>query len=193
MVSTSDKKFYNISLAVRSHGWARDVQDSFKKNLEKKFKIDEFKSLYTFYFSGLNVRSTDFNANIGLRQLKKINKISLIRHKNYIRYRSKLESFWSQSSDLRLISNFGYATFVKNRLEVYKYLKSKNIQTRPLICGNMGQQPFLKSKNIIKKNLISANFIDRNGIYLPNHANLSLTDVDYISGHFNKVAEPIFF
>ena len=193
MVSTSDKKFYNISLAVRSHGWARDVQDSFKKNLEKKFKIDEFKSLYTFYFSGLNVRSTDFNANIGLRQLKKINKISLIRHKNYIRYRSKLESFWTQSSDLRLISNFGYATFVKNRLEVYKYLKSKNIQTRPLICGNMGQQPFLKSKNIIKKNLISANFIDRNGIYLPNHANLSLTDVDYISGHFNKVAEPIFF
>ena len=48
MVSTRDKRFYNILLAIRSHGWARDVQDSFKKKLEKKFKVDEFKSLYTF-------------------------------------------------------------------------------------------------------------------------------------------------
>ena len=63
MVSTNDKKFYNISLAVRSHGWARDIEKILKK-LEKKYKIDEFKSLYTFYYSGLNIRSTDFNANI---------------------------------------------------------------------------------------------------------------------------------
>jgi CDP-4-dehydro-6-deoxyglucose reductase, E1 len=193
MVSTNDKNFYNISLAVRSHGWARDVQHSFKRKLERKFKIDEFKSLYTFYFSGLNIRSTDFNANIGLKQLKKINKISLIRHKNFKKYKSKLEDFWTQNSNLQLVSNFGYATFVKNRLEVYKYLKSKNIQTRPLICGNMGQQPFLKTKKIIKENLNFAKFIDKNGIYLPNHANLSLKDVDYISDHFNKIAKPIFF
>jgi CDP-4-dehydro-6-deoxyglucose reductase, E1 len=193
MVSTNDKNFYNISLAVRSHGWARDVQHSFKRKLERKFKIDEFKSLYTFYFSGLNIRSTDFNANIGLKQLKKINKISLIRHKNFKKYKSKLQDFWTQSSNLQLVSNFGYATFVKNRLEVYRYLKSKNIQTRPLICGNMGQQPFLKTKKVIKKNLNFAKFIDKNGIYLPNHANLSLKDVDYISDHFNNIAKPIFF
>ena len=193
MVSTNDKNFYNISLAVRSHGWARDVQHSFKRKLERKFKIDEFKSLYTFYFSGLNIRSTDFNANIGLKQLKKINKISLIRHKNFKKYKSKLEDFWTQNSNLQLVSNFGYATFVKNRLEVYKYLKSKNIQTRPLICGNMGQQPFLKTKKVIKENLNFAKFIDKNGIYLPNHANLSLKDVDYISDHFNNIAKPIFF
>ena len=193
MVSTNDKKFYNISLAIRSHGWARDMQHAFKRKLEKKFKIDEFKSLYTFYYSGLNVRSTDFNANIGLSQLKKIKKISSIRHKNFRKYKIKLKNFWAQESNLELISNFGYATLVKNRLEVYKYLKSKNIQTRPLICGNMGQQPFLNSKKIIKKDFIFAKFIDKNGIYLPNHANLSLNDVEYISDHLNHVAEPIFF
>ena len=26
MVSTNDKKFYNLSLAIRSHGWARDLE-----------------------------------------------------------------------------------------------------------------------------------------------------------------------
>ena len=125
MVSTRDKKFYNILLAVRSHGWARDVQTSFKKKLEKRYKVDEFKSLYTFYYSGLNVRSTDFNANLGLEQLKKIKKISRIRFKNFLRYQKNLKNFWTQKSDLKLASSFGYATFVKNRLEVFKYLKTK--------------------------------------------------------------------
>ena len=60
MVSTSDRNFYNILLAIRSHGWARDVQEPFKKKLEKRFKVDEFKSLYTFYYSGLNVRINRF-------------------------------------------------------------------------------------------------------------------------------------
>ena len=146
MVSTNDKKFYNLSLAIRSHGWARDVQKSFRLKLEKKYKVDEFKSLYTFYYSGLNVRSTDFNANLGLEQLKKIKKISKIRHKNFYRYQLNLKNFWSQKSNLKIVSSFGYATFVKNRLDVFRYLKSKKIQTRPLICGNMGQQPFWKKK-----------------------------------------------
>ena len=71
MVSTRNNKFYNIALGIRSHGWSRDMEKKFKNKLEKKFKIDEFKSLYAFYYSGLNVRSTDFNANIGINQLKK--------------------------------------------------------------------------------------------------------------------------
>ena len=31
MISTNDKRFYNISLAIRSHGWARDMQKAFRK------------------------------------------------------------------------------------------------------------------------------------------------------------------
>ena len=192
MVSTNDKKFYNISLAIRSHGWARDVQNSFKNNLEKEFKVDEFKSLYTFYYSGFNVRSTDFNAHIGLGQLKKLNKISIIRNKNFKRYKFNLENFWSQKSNLKLVSNFGYATFVKNRLEVYKYLKSKNIQTRPLICGNMGQQPFW-IKKFKKTNLPNAEKIHKYGLYLPNHENLTQKQVRYICEKVKLKALPLEF
>ncbi|MBI29389.1 MAG: aminotransferase DegT [Pelagibacteraceae bacterium] len=193
MVSTSDKKFYNISLAIRSHGWARDVEKSFRLKLEKKFKVDEFKSLYTFYYSGLNIRSTDFNANIGVEQIKKIKSISKIRNRNFNRYKSNLKNFWSQDSNLKLVSSFGYATFVKNRLDVFKYLKSKNIQTRPLICGNMGQQPFWRKAEKNKHKLSNAKFVDKYGLYLPNHANLSLKDIDFISKNFSILAKPIFF
>ena len=164
----------------------------FKKKLEKKYKIDEFKSLYTFYYSGLNIRSTDFNAEIGLNQIKKINEISRIRFKNFNYYKSKLENYWSQTSDLTLTSSFGYATFVKNRLEVFRYLKNRNIQSRPLICGNMNRQPFIKQTNIIKSNLKNSEFVDKHGLYLPNHANLNFKDIDFICKIFKKIAKPIF-
>lgn len=192
IVSTNNNKFNNIALAIRSHGWARDVDLKFKRTLEKKFKIDEFKSLYTFYYSGLNIRSTDFNAEIGLNQIKKINEISRIRFKNFNYYKSKLKNYWSQTSDLTLTSSFGYATFVKNRLEVFRYLKNKNIQSRPLICGNMNRQPFIKKIKIIKANLKNSEFVDKYGLYLPNHANLNFKDIDFICKIFKKIAKPIF-
>jgi CDP-6-deoxy-D-xylo-4-hexulose-3-dehydrase len=193
MVSTNDKKFYNLSLAIRAHGWARDVEKSFKLNLEKKYKVNAFKSLFTFYYSGFNFRSTDFNANIGLSQLNKIKKIGKIRYSNYNIYKSNLVNFWSQTSDLDLISNFGYATFVKNRLDVFRYLTKKNIQIRPLICGNMGQQPFLKNKSDTLGQLPNAKFVDKYGVYLPNHAKLKEDDIKFICKHFLKCATKIFF
>jgi len=193
MISTNDKRFYNISLAIRAHGWARDMQKAFKKKLEKKYKVDEFKSLYTFYYSGFNFRSTDLNATLGLEQLKKINKISKTRHKNFYYYKENLNDYWSQNSGLTLLSSFGYATFVKNRLEVFKYLESKKIQNRPIISGDMSQQPFWKKHFINQKKLPNAAFVDSYGLYLPNHANLTKLDIDYISKCFKFLAKPIFF
>ena len=81
MVSSSDKKFYNLALAIRAHGWSRDMEKKFKSKLENKYKIDEFRSLFTFYYSGFNFRSSDLNAQLGLEQLKKLDKICSIRHK----------------------------------------------------------------------------------------------------------------
>ena len=78
-------------------------------------------------------------------------------------------------------------------MQVYKYLKSKKIQCRPLICGNIGHQPFVKQN--IKKDfkLNNAKFVDKNGIYLPNHTNLNPQDIDFISKKFLDIAQPIYF
>ncbi len=57
----------------------------------------------------------------------------------------------------------------------------------------MAQQPFIKNRFKNKINLNNAKFVDKYGIYLPNHANLSQGDIDYISEQFLKIAEPIFF
>ena len=57
----------------------------------------------------------------------------------------------------------------------------------------MGQQPFWKKKFVNQKKLKNAQFVNKYGIYLPNHASLSFRDIDYITKCFKKIAKPIFF
>jgi dTDP-4-amino-4,6-dideoxygalactose transaminase len=78
-------------------------------------------------------------------------------------------------------------------MEVYKYLEKKKIQSRPVISGNMANQPFCINKSINKEKLKNAEFVDRYGLYLPNHASITKLDIDYITNCFLDVAEPIFF
>jgi len=192
MVTTDDFDFYNVMLSIRSHGWSRDIAKSKKKKLLKKYKVDEFRDLYTFYYSGYNLRSTDLNAFLGLGQLKKINKISQVRYNNFLSYKENLKNFWYQGSLSNFISSFAYGTLVKNRMEVYKYLKKFNIETRPLICGNIGRHPFWTKKNG-SSILINADIVHEYGLYLPNHYNLKKEDILFICQKFNEIAIPKFF
>ena len=192
MVSTNDKKLYNIMLSIRSHGWGRDLEAKQKKNLEKKYKIDKVRSLYTFYYSGFNLRSTDLNAFIGLQQIKNLKRIIRIRESNSKLYSKELPTFWHQKSNVNIISNFGFGTLVKNRLEVFSYLKKKGIETRPLICGNIGSQP-IWLKKYKKQKLTNAQIIHDYGIYLPNHALIDKKKIKFISENFKKIAIPKHF
>ena len=56
----------------------------------------------------------------------------------------------------------------------------------------MNRQPFVKKK-LAKVNLMNSEFVDTHGLYLPNHANLTFKDVDFICKTFLKIAKPIFF
>ena len=192
MITTDDYDLYNVMLSIRSHGWSRDLDKNFTKKLKKKFIVDEFRNLYTFYYSGYNCRSTDLNAFLGIEQLKKINDISKVRNKNFHFYKKKLNSFWSQTSSCDLISSFAFGTLVQNRMEVFKYLKKYNIETRPLICGNIGRHPFW-TKKFGEKKLTNADIVHENGLYLPNNFNLRLKDINYICKKFNEIAKPKFF
>jgi len=187
MVSTNDKKLYNIMLSVRSHGWGRDLEDKEKKILEKKYKIDSVRSLYSFYYPGFNLRSTDLNAFIGLGQIKKVRNIIKTREENFKLYSKELKNYWCQNSSANIVSNFGFGTLVKNRLEVFNFLKKKGIETRPLICGNIGSQP-MWLKKFKKQTLKNADVVHNFGIYLPNHTLINKKEIKYICDNFKKIA-----
>lgn len=189
MVTTDNYNLYNVMLSIRSHGWSRDLEKKFKKKLISKFKNDEFRNLYTFYYPGYNFRSTDLNAFLGLSQIKTLKKISRIRNDNFYTYKDNLKSFWFQSSSAKFVSSFAFATFVENPMEVYLHLKKFKIETRPLICGNIGRHPFWTKKNKTT-NLKRADVVHDYGIYLPNNHNLRKNDINFICKKFLEVAVP---
>jgi CDP-6-deoxy-D-xylo-4-hexulose-3-dehydrase len=191
MVTVSDPELCNVVRSLRAHGWARDVEPATRKIWESEYAIDEVRSLYSFYYPGFNFRSTDLNAFLGIGQIKKIDAIVQTRMRNHDLYGRALNSaFWRQRSDSSFVSSFAFGVIVKNRLDVYRHLKNAGIESRPLVCGSMGRQPFW-IKQFGEVRLPNADVIHDCGMYLPNHANLSVEQVLRVIDVFAEVAIPV--
>ena len=193
LVITNNSELSYIMKSIRAHGWSRDIPPGIKNKWGKEYGIDRCRDLYTFYYSGYNFRATEIQAHLGLLQLKKLSKFTEHRHNITTLYKKYLPStFFHQSSDTTAVACMGHATLVKNRLQVFDYLQQNNIETRPLICGNVGRQPFwLKVKPPF--NSPHADLVHEHGIYLPCHSDLTLQEVEYICKKFLEIAKPIHF
>ena len=190
MVVTNDSELHQIMLSLRSHGWSRDLSAERRNKLTKDHDIDSFRNLYTFYYPGFNLRSTDLQAFIGRSQLKKLDKIVECRERNFGIYKTALSDYFVQDSPTETLSSFAYGTFVENRLEVFNKLKAEQIECRPLICGNIGRHPFWTRTND-HCDLPNADIVHDYGIYLPNHHNMLPSDVERVSEVFSSIARPL--
>ena len=188
IITTNDKRIFNILKMLRSHGWDRDLESKEKKKLRKFWKINDFDALYTFYYSGYNLRSTNLQAFIGLNQLKKLNRFCKIREKNFNYYQKKIVNNYWKIKPIKnsFVSNFGYPVISPYKNEIVKELTKQKIQVRPLISGSMNKQPFFQ-KNIKIKPLKASSEVDRFGMYLPNHHDLSFKQMDLICNIVNKI------
>jgi CDP-6-deoxy-D-xylo-4-hexulose-3-dehydrase len=187
MVSTNDEDLYNILLSIRSHGWDRDLSEEKQKELRSNHSVNDFRSLYTFYYPGFNLRATDLQAFIGLSQLKKIDMIVESREKNFNYYNKYISnSFWKIVPPKNsYVSNFSFPIITEKIDELVIELKNNKIECRPLICGSMGEQPFWVDRFGVTK-LPNASKVHKYGLYLPNNPNISEEDIMFISSIVNK-------
>ncbi|MGD0036248.1 MAG: DegT/DnrJ/EryC1/StrS aminotransferase family protein [Bacteroidota bacterium] len=180
MISCNDEDLYSIVLSIRSHGWARDLPPSHRISLEKEFNIDSFTSLYTFYYPGYNFRSSDLNAFLGKLQLEKMSQVISRRNENYNYYKSKLEkSFWTQENTDAYISNFAFGLIDERRSTIVKRLQEGGVETRPLICGSIGLQPFW-IKIFGPTHFKVADRVHKYGFYVPNNHQITKTEMDSV-------------
>lgn len=183
MVCTDNEDLYNILLMIRSHGWDRNLNSDKQQELRKKFNIDDFKALYTFYYPAFNIRNTEINAVIGLEQLNRLNEFINKREHNFYRYEENLNdvlSYLIKNTRSYVMSNFAYPIVSKYKQNIVKNLIKNDIECRPIICGNIAKQPFIKP--YLKYNIETpmANLIDEYGLYLPNHPNLTNKQIDFV-------------
>tara|TARA_B100000282_G_scaffold260664_1_gene209185 strand:- start:51 stop:680 length:630 start_codon:yes stop_codon:yes gene_type:complete len=187
IISTDDKKLYEILLSIRSHGWDRDLSKETQDELQKKWKVSEFNSLYTFYYSGFNLRSTDLQAYIGLSQIDKLEDWGRSREYNYNMYQDLIENdYWKpKSQEDSFTSNFAYPVIHPNRDKIVQKLRDNKVEVRPMICGSMGTQPFYVKKYGVLK-LPNVTTIDEFGFYVPNHPKLTVEQIKFICGLINE-------
>lgn len=183
VVSTNNRDFYNILLSVRSHGWSRNMENIYRKKLEKKFHISDFESSFTFYYRGFNFRPTEIQAFLGLMQLKKLKKIIQRRFSNFKYFMKKLKKIsWKPSVNFKksIISNMGLPVISAKRDEIIKQMSLNSIESRPLISGSLNQQPFFRNHSINKNKLPNSHRVHKYGFYLPNHFDIKKKDIDKI-------------
>lgn len=189
LINTDDEELYNILLSIRSHGWDRDLPEYKRKELRENAGVSKFRSLYTFYYPGFNLRSTDLQAFLGIRQLKKLNKNIEIRNKNYILYQELIKSKYWKIIDLEntFISNFAYPIILNRRSfdNTINALQENGIEIRPLVCGSIAEQPFWKNLGL---NVYApwAKVVHDQGLYVPNNPEITSAEIILISDIINN-------
>ena len=187
IISTDDFELYELLLSIRSHGWNRDLSEKTQVKLQKEWGVSEFDAMYTFYYSGFNMRSTDLQAYIGLSQIDKLDDWGKKRKHNYNLYQELIKNdYWKPKSyPGSLTSNFAYPIISPNRDEIVKSLQENQIEVRPMICGSMGTQPFYVKK-FGELKLPKVSIIDECGFYVPNHPSLIEEEIKFISNIVNN-------
>ena len=148
---TNDKKLYETMIIQRSHGWLRDIKDL--KNW-KKF-INFYDKRFVFVDTGYNLRATELQASIGLLQLKKLNKFVnkrisnakwLMRNlKDQIGHNVRFQETQTNGKH----SYFGFIIILRENCklkvpQIRKTLSKNNVESRPIICGDICKQPAFK-------------------------------------------------
>lgn len=188
MINTNDPNLYNLLLVARSHGWIKDLDKSTQEKIREAHNIDGFHEPFTFILPGFNVRSTDLQAFIGLRQVAKANNISSARNANHILYAEKLKSnfsFQNWGKNIPVSISFGaLAQDTEHRTRVVNRLVAYGIETRIFSAGNLGKHPFWKDR-YGEFNGEVANKIHSQGFFLPNYPELTPEDIKWICGIVN--------
>jgi CDP-4-dehydro-6-deoxyglucose reductase, E1 len=186
-INTNDKDLYNSLLMMRSHGWSRDLPIEDQNYYNTKYNTDSFSSLYNFYLPGMNLRSTDLQAFIGLRAIDKLDNYSQKRNSNFKFYLKNLTNneLNIETNPNNFISNFAIPVVSKNKDQIIKDLIEANIEVRPLIAGNLGNKP-VWYENYERVNLPNSDIIDKFGFYLPNHQDLTESEILKITNIINK-------
>lgn len=151
-VLTSSRHLYDILISLRAHGWARDLTDDSELwnriDREERYVPKDF----LFLLPGFNVRTTEINSLLGIRQLAKLSKLLIARLDTWMELRKASIAFFDKIilqniEDNAVSSHFGFSLITKDSEDAYHLrsnLEGHGFQTRPIVTGNILRHPVSK-------------------------------------------------
>ncbi|HLC80507.1 MAG TPA: DegT/DnrJ/EryC1/StrS family aminotransferase [Candidatus Nanoarchaeia archaeon] len=181
MIVTDDAEICDLLKSSRSHGW---VRDSPRQHLYPQYENKNF----LFDMLGYNLRSTNLNAAIGLAQLAKLDESIKIRIENNRYFLEKVKSLRLKFQQVNLAetTSFCFAILFGSKAErdyILRNISTKEIESRPMVAGNLLRQPVFQSFDVQKMRADRTPFADEIhdcGIYLPNNQFMTKEKIDYM-------------
>tara|TARA_B100000989_G_scaffold214088_1_gene162752 strand:+ start:9846 stop:11021 length:1176 start_codon:yes stop_codon:yes gene_type:complete len=172
MILTNEIELYHIMLSLRAHGWTRDLP---MNNSIIRKETDDFKESFKFILPGYNLRPLEMSAAIGIKQLDKLEKFVLTRRSNASIFKTLFDSMDGVSiqKETGYSSWFGFSIILDDNYDrkmILEQLKKNYIETRPIVSGNILNNPMLKYFNYeISGNIINAEKISNYGFFVGNN------------------------
>jgi CDP-6-deoxy-D-xylo-4-hexulose-3-dehydrase len=187
MVCTDDKELCHMLTMVRAHGWDRNLGETEQSNLRQKHAVDPFFSKYTFYDLAYNMRPTEINGFIGNIQINFWDKIVAKREENFKKFHNATlvnkEIRPLNLEHMDIVSNFSFPVIFKTK-KIFNHYKQKfeknNVEIRPIISGNIQNQPFYKKYAKEAVSCDNAHFVHANGFYFGNNPEMTKEEIDTI-------------
>lgn len=167
MVSTNNPEFADDIRLLREHGLSRASLRSSEYERDNP-KIDP---RFLFVAPGLNFRSSDLNAFLGLTQLESLDERIKTRNNNFIAFHENApEGLWT---DFRTegMSSFAIpliSTDEDSAQAVERAVGALKVEHRPVVAGNLLIQPFMAGITVNAYPTPTADHIHRLGRYVGN-------------------------
>ncbi len=202
-VCTNDPLIYESTIQFRD--WGRNFLLSAKNNATVKSRFNSklgklplgYDARFIYSQIGYNLKITDFQAAIGVAQLKKLPQFIKIRKTNFdilydffLNYKNFIILPKSQTNSQP--NWFGFMIILKEncpftRTEIVKCLESKKISTRGPLGGNLIRQPAYKNiKYKAPGSLNNSNFITDNAFWIGIHPGINNKMLEYIKEVFKS-------
>ncbi len=188
MVLTDDDELADLVRAIRAHGWVREMSGR-REIAERHSRID---SRYLFVTSGYNVRPTDLQGGFGIHQLPRLDAF-IEQRQETARYWSRQLAAYDAYVDLPLEPAnsrcvwFAYPILLKpsapfSRAELAGFLEERGIETRPVMAGNMAEQPVMGLYHHRKVgDLEVAQWVNDHGVLIGNHHGVGEAEREHVA------------
>lgn len=187
MICVDDDGLYEALVMARAHGWNRNLSSERQEEMRKQHNVDIFFDKYTFYDLAYNARPTEIQGFIGNFVVRYWDEIVGRREENFKKFHEATlknpDIIPLELEHMSLISNFSMPVIFKTKESFNEYrdkFEKNDVEIRPIIAGDMTQQPFFRKYVSEYDPCPNARFVHENGFYFGNNPDLTEDEVNFL-------------
>jgi CDP-6-deoxy-D-xylo-4-hexulose-3-dehydrase len=184
-IFTNHEKERDLFLMYRNHGMTRSIKNN------SQIKNNDVDSRFDFYLQGNNFRNSNIHALIGLLDLNRVDKYINDRQTLYNYFCNKVNDsiLKYKNNDKNENSLFCIPLIFNDKIKKEKteqFCYQNNIESRPIISGNLLRQTCLKKYDDYY-NFPNSEYIHQNGFYVGLNSKVSFKQLDILINFINNL------